>query len=65
MICNGDLMDETEQTVTTGANTLHYDAASGQYIYVWKTDRTWAGTCRELQLKFIDGQVQRAAFNFR
>jgi hypothetical protein len=32
---------------------------------VWKTDKAWAGTCRQLQLKFIDGSTQTANFNFK
>jgi probable HAF family extracellular repeat protein len=65
MICHGDLTDDTQPTISKGANTLHYGAASGQYTYVWATDKAWAGTCRQLQLKFTDGQVQSAAFSFR
>lgn len=65
MLCSGTLADGIEQTVTTGANTLRYDAASGQYIYVWATDKAWAGTCRQLQVKFTDGQMQTATFTLR
>ncbi|MEV6860062.1 PxKF domain-containing protein [Streptosporangium subroseum] len=27
----------------------------GQYNYVWKTDKSWSHTCRQLQLKLNDG----------
>jgi hypothetical protein len=57
--------DEVEQTVTAGASGLQYDAASGQYSYTWKTDKKWAGTCRQLILKLIDGSVHSASFQFR
>ncbi len=43
---------------------LDYDAASGQYTYVFKTDKSWANTDRELILKFNDGSEQKVA-NFR
>jgi hypothetical protein len=38
--------------------TTQYDASG--YTYVWKTDKTWAGTCRELTLHFRDGTVAKA-----
>ena len=37
--------------------TLRYDSASGQYIYTWKTDKTWAGTCRQFSLRLADGSL--------
>jgi hypothetical protein len=64
MICNGSLTDDIEQTVSTGANTLRYDA-NGQYIYTWGTNKAWAGTCRQLQIGLSDGQVFTANFRFR
>jgi hypothetical protein len=46
-------VDAIEQTVTAGQSSLSYDALTGQYTYVWKTDKTWATKCRQLvvQLK--------------
>ena len=60
-----DPVGAIEETVTAGASGLSYDAASGQYVYVWKTLRGWAGRCRELILTFADGSEQRAQFQFR
>jgi hypothetical protein len=31
---------------------------------VWKTDKAWAGQCRELQLRFVDGRTETANFRF-
>jgi hypothetical protein len=56
--------DPIEQTVTAGASSLNYDAAAGQYIYVWKTEKAWGGTCRQLVIKLKDGTYQRANFRF-
>jgi hypothetical protein len=53
-----------EQTVTAGGSSLNYDVAAGQYIYVWKTEKAWAGTCRQLVIKLNDGTYHRANFNF-
>ena len=56
--------DAVEETVTAGGSSLQYDATSGQYIYVWKSDKAWAGSCRQLQLAFADGSTQAANFSF-
>jgi uncharacterized repeat protein (TIGR01451 family) len=52
-------------TVTAGGSSLSYDAGSDQYNYVWKTDSSWAGTCRQLQVKLNDGSVHVANFKFK
>jgi hypothetical protein len=31
---------------------------------LWKTDKKWAGTCRDLVLKLDDGSVHTARFEF-
>ena len=63
--CEGNATaDPVEETETAGASTLTYDAASERYHYVWKTDKNWAGSCRSLELKFSDGSVQTALFDF-
>ena len=35
-----------------------------QYVYGWKTDKTWLGTYRQLVLKFKDGTSQPVNFRF-
>ena len=54
-----------EETVTAGGSSLSYDAASDQYIYIWKTDASWAGTCRQLVVELNDGSIYRANFKFK
>jgi hypothetical protein len=51
-------------TVTAGESSLRYDADAGQYIYVWKTEKSWFDTCRQLVVKLIDGTYHRANFTF-
>jgi hypothetical protein len=55
-------VDAVESTVTAGQSTLQYDASLDQYTYVWKTDKAWAGTCRQLEVKLTDGTSHRASF---
>jgi len=58
-------VDGIETTVNAGGSSLAYDPASGLYSYVWKTDKVWAGTCRQLVLGLADGSFQRANFKFK
>jgi hypothetical protein len=60
----GSGSDAVEQTVTAGQSSLAYDAATGQYTYVWKSDKGWAGTCRKLSVKLVDGTEHTALFRF-
>jgi hypothetical protein len=51
--------EDVDETVAANTSQLSYDAATSQYNYVWKTDKSWAGTCRKLVLKFADGSSER------
>lgn len=61
---SGAPLDVIEQTVTAGGGTLQYDPATAQYTYVWKTDKSWSGTCRQLVVRLADGQEHSAHFSF-
>ncbi|MER7280996.1 S8 family serine peptidase [Dactylosporangium sp. NPDC000244] len=56
--------DPVETTVTAGSSSLSYDAASDQYSYVWKTQKTQAKTCARLSVNLIDGTTHTADFMF-
>jgi len=55
-------VDVTE-TVTAGGSSLDY--SPDQYNYIWKTENSWAGTCRQLVITLNDGSVHVANFKFR
>jgi uncharacterized repeat protein (TIGR01451 family) len=55
-------VDITE-TLNAGSSSLSY--TTDQYNYVWKTDSSWAGTCRQLVLTLNDGSVHTANFKFK
>jgi hypothetical protein len=61
--------DALEEIATAGSSGLHYDGTVnspvGQYIYVWKSDKSWAGRCRRLDLKLVDGTTHSANFSFK
>jgi hypothetical protein len=51
------------ETVAAGGSSLSF--GGDQYNYVWKTDGSWAGTCRQLVLKLNDGTVHVANFKLK
>lgn len=55
-------VDGIEATATAGTSGLSYDALTDTYTYVWKTDKGWAGTCRQLVVTMDDGTSHRANF---
>jgi hypothetical protein len=61
----GAPLDDIEATDTAGNSTLTYDPDTGRYHYVWKTEKAWAGTCRQLEVKLIDGTSHFALFKFK
>ncbi len=64
--CNsGDPAVDLEETVTAGGSSLSYNPTTDQYIYVWKTDAAWAGTCRQLVVQLNDGSIHSANFKFK
>jgi parallel beta-helix repeat protein len=58
-------LDDVEQTVSVGQNSLSYDPISDQYSYIWKTNTSWAGTCRQLVVGLNDGTEHVASFRFK
>ena len=60
----GDTQEDIEATATSQAG-LSYDPVTRQYTYVWKTQKLWAGTCRQFVLTLADGTSHSALFDFR
>jgi predicted extracellular nuclease len=56
--------DAIEETVNAGSSSLSYDATTDTYSYVWKTQKSWANSCRQLTVKLVDGTTFQANFNF-
>lgn len=63
--CTGGQLDPVEEVDTPGASGLTYDAGSDTYHYVWKTQRSWAGTCRTLVVTLADGSSHHAQFRLK
>jgi NADPH-dependent 2,4-dienoyl-CoA reductase/sulfur reductase-like enzyme len=62
---SADDVDGIDETVTVGRSSLTYDAATDRYTYIWKTNKSWAGTCRQLVIGLDDGTFHRANFQFK
>jgi predicted extracellular nuclease len=63
--CNSLAPAGATETATAGNSSLAYNATTDTYTYVWKTDRSWAGTCRQLVVQLTDGSIHTALFRFR
>lgn len=57
----GEVLD----AVTAGRSGLSYDRATGQYTYIWKTDKTWALKSGRFLLTLSDGSEHSFAVSFR
>jgi hypothetical protein len=43
---------------------LAFRKRTARYVFLWRTRREWAGTCRQFLLRLNDGTVKRADFEF-
>src|SRR5262249_6244663 len=58
-------LNDVQQTVTAGGSSLTYDPSTEQYTYVWKTDKSWFSTCRQLVVQLTDRTNHVANFQFK
>ena len=64
--CDSDAPgDAIEETSILGSSGLQYDPATDTYTYVWKTQKSWSGTCRQLTVRLADGTEHIANFQFK
>lgn len=55
--------DELGRATATG--TLTYSAGDNQYTFAFETEKSWAGSCRVLEITLDDGTLHRALFTMR
>jgi hypothetical protein len=63
--CPPGPQDPGDETVPPGSSTLSFNPLMNQYRYVWKTQKTWQGTCRLLTVRLKDGVDRTANFRFK
>jgi hypothetical protein len=57
--------NKNDLAVRAVSTNFTYDASKDQYNYVWRTDKTWKGTCREFAVMLKDGTRRSAVFQFK
>jgi hypothetical protein len=62
--CAGGAAEDPVVGETAGNSRLRYDLDNEQYVYNWKTNKSFAGKCYELLLELDDGTTQVARFKF-
>jgi predicted outer membrane repeat protein len=48
-----------------GNSGLSYSIDEDQYLFNWKTDKAWSGTCRELVVRLTDGEEYTTYVKFK
>jgi hypothetical protein len=61
----GAPLDTLEETAAAGTSGLRYDFANEQFVYAWATQKSWAGSCRQLVLTLAAGTQHFADFKFK
>jgi hypothetical protein len=64
MRCGGGDVQQLARAAQSKKKAFEYDRRSDKYAMLWKTDKKWAGSCREFVLKLDDGSVHTARFEF-
>jgi hypothetical protein len=57
-------LSDVEEIVTAGSSSLVYAAVEDRYVFVWKTDKSWTASCRQLVLRLTDGTSHVVNFTF-
>lgn len=65
LTCPTGSASSVDPASTADSPGLKYDSPSEQYVFVWKTNKSWAGTCRRFTLKLDDGSAYATDFDFR
>lgn len=55
---------DVDQVGSKRRPAFDYSRRRDEYVLLWRTERRWAGTCREFVLKLDDGSVHTARFEF-
>jgi hypothetical protein len=50
------------ETVNAKSSALTFDTMIQRYTYLWKIERSWVGSCRELVFRLNDGQERLVRF---
>ena len=62
---SGAPVNDLEETSTAGNSSLSYNPTRDTYTYIWKTQKSWKGVCRQLIVQLDDGSEHIAHFEFK
>jgi galactose oxidase-like protein len=62
--CGSESIGAEVPTDASGASGLRYDSTANQFVYSWKTEKSWVGTCRRFLLSLDDGSTHTVDFSF-
>ena len=63
LACDANATQHQVTELVTGlAGALTFDPVTEQYTYLFKAKPAWSGTCRELKIRFTDGQTRSLRF---
>jgi len=60
-----ETVTNVKNTLNDSTSSLSYDSKAKQYNYIWKTEKSWSGTCRQLTIVLTDGQPHMLNFIFK
>lgn len=61
----GEVFNIEGEAESSTQTTIRYDAGTNQFIYNWKTENGWAGSCRNVTLTLADGTEHVVRFRFQ
>jgi hypothetical protein len=62
--CAAGGTDDPVDATTSSPGGLSFSETTGQYTYVWRTERAWAGACGRFDLGLVDRSDHHALFRF-
>jgi hypothetical protein len=62
MQCAGGITGAELPADFSGNSGLRYDPTDRQFVFTWKTDKSWAGSCQLVTLRLDDGSSHAAGF---
>ncbi len=54
-----------DDALASGSSGLQYDPVQNQYVFAWKTAKSWRGSCSRFVVQLADGTYHGADFSFK
>ena len=62
-MCSDWPLGTSSDASAPGKAGLSYDSLTDEYVFKWKTSKSWADSCRTVVMTFDDGTYRAASFN--